>query len=114
MVQLKRNELWEYSIVDHPFFEKEIENITKYFNVTVGQTLDFYEFLGGDDILKPKLNIETNKINYNNLKEDDEIVSNNSNSNKEANENKKEEKKDKKDKKGKKGKKGKRKERQDE
>ena len=100
MEQLKRPELWDYSFVDHPYFEKEIENIKKCLNIKVGQALDLYYILGGDDSIKPKFNISNKKINNVNIKDDqkDEAKNDYDEDNQKSNKEKKKGKKGKKEK----------------
>ena len=53
--ELSRADLWDYSFVDHPYFQKEMEKINNKLKITIGYAMDLYEVLGGDEILKTNL-----------------------------------------------------------
>ena len=52
MTQLKRPDLWDYSFVAHPYFDKEIDKINDQLKINIGYAMDLYDVLGGDEILK--------------------------------------------------------------
>ena len=52
MTQLKRPDLWDYSFVAHPYFDKEIDKIDTQLKINIGYAMDLYDVLGGDEILK--------------------------------------------------------------
>ena len=66
MPQLKRDNHWDYSFTAHPYFENEIDRINKEFNITIGNALDLYELLGGDESIltsiKKSIKIENPEV----------------------------------------------------
>ena len=56
ILELKRSDLWDYSFVDNPNFDDEMDKINNTFELKVGQAKDLYEKLGTDNELLTEIN----------------------------------------------------------